>query len=166
MPGPSHVVVDPDPDMQMAHDRNDDDDDVDVDVYINTAYCDDLNDLEEGPSDKRQTITKRLSFHSQETPPDAVWMEPQREKPENFTSPKTLQKLVEKQNAITPKKKERKRKNKKETVSQPQPVKKPIRAQDGPARPKGLNHIVHTMGATMLNDSNAQGLQCGYAEST
>jgi hypothetical protein len=51
MPGPSHVVADPDPDMQMAHDPNDDDDDVDVDAYINTAYCDGLDDLE-GPSDK------------------------------------------------------------------------------------------------------------------
>jgi hypothetical protein len=64
MPGPSHVVGDPYPDMQTAQNPNDDDDDeVDVDAYINTAYCDGLNDLE-GPSDKRQTITKRLSFHS------------------------------------------------------------------------------------------------------
>jgi hypothetical protein len=45
------VVVDPDPDMQMAQDPNDVDDEFDVDAYINTAYCDCLNDLE-GPSDK------------------------------------------------------------------------------------------------------------------
>jgi hypothetical protein len=49
--GPSHVVPDPDPDMQMAQDPNDDDDEVDVDAYINTSYCDGLDDLE-GPSDK------------------------------------------------------------------------------------------------------------------
>jgi hypothetical protein len=97
--GPSHVVVDPDPHMQMAQDPNDDDD-VNINDYINNAYCDDLNDIEEGPSDKRKTITKRLSFHSQETPPDAAWTEPQREKPKNIITPKTLHKLVEKQNAI------------------------------------------------------------------
>jgi hypothetical protein len=51
VPGPSHVVADPDPDMQMAHDPNDEDDEVDVDAYINTSYCDGLDDLE-GPSDK------------------------------------------------------------------------------------------------------------------
>jgi hypothetical protein len=45
------VVADPDADMQMAWDPNDDDE-VDVDAYINTAYYDVLNDLEEGPSDK------------------------------------------------------------------------------------------------------------------
>jgi hypothetical protein len=146
------VVADPDPDMQMAQDPNDDDDEVDVDAYINTAYCDGLNDLEEGPSDKRQTITKRLSFHSQETPPDVAWTEPPRGKPGNFISPKTLLKVVEKQNAIPMKKKERKRKNKKETGSQPPPVTKPIRAQDGPPRHKGLNHIMHTMGEPMLNE--------------
>jgi hypothetical protein len=94
--------------MQMAQDPNDDDDEVDIDAYINTAYCDGLNDLEEGPSDKQQTITKRLSFHSQETPPDAAWTEPPRGKPKNFISPKTLLKVVEKQNAITMKNKERK----------------------------------------------------------
>jgi hypothetical protein len=127
VPGPSHVVADPEPDMQMAQDPNDDDDEVDVDAYINTAYCDGLDDFE-GPSDKRQTITKRLSFHSQETPPDAAWTEPPRGKPENFISPKTLLKVVEKQNAIPMKKKERKRKNKKETENQPPPVTKPIRA--------------------------------------
>jgi hypothetical protein len=110
MPGPSHVVADPDPNMQMAQDLNNDDDDVDVDADINTAYCDGLNDLEEGPSDKCQTITKRLSFHSQETPSDVAWTEPQRGKPENFISPKTLHKVVEKLNAIPLKKKERKRK--------------------------------------------------------
>jgi hypothetical protein len=42
--------------MQMAQDPNDDDDDeVNVDAFINTAYCDDLNDIEEpalGPSEK------------------------------------------------------------------------------------------------------------------
>jgi hypothetical protein len=90
VPGPSHVVADPDPDMQMAQDsNNDDDDEVDVDAYINTAYFDGLDDLE-GPSDKQQTITKCLSFHSQETPPDATWTEPPRGKLENFISPKTL----------------------------------------------------------------------------
>jgi hypothetical protein len=105
VPGPNHVVADPDPDMQMAQDPNDDDDDeVDIDAYINTAYCDGLNDLEEGPSDKRQTITKCLLFHSQETPPDAAWTEPPRGKPKNFISPKTLLKVVEKQNAIPMKK--------------------------------------------------------------
>jgi hypothetical protein len=81
------VVADPDPDMQMAQDPNDDDDEVNVDAYIDTAYCDGLNDLEEAPSDKRQTISKRLSFHSQETPPDAAWTEPPRGKPENFIPP-------------------------------------------------------------------------------
>jgi hypothetical protein len=149
--GPSHMVPDPDPDMQMAHDPNDDHDEVNVDAYINTAYCDGLDYLE-GPSDKRQTITKRLSFHSQEAPPDAAWTEPPRAKPENFISPKTLLKVVEKQNAIPMKKKERKRKNKKEIESHPPPVTKPIRAKDGPARHKGLNHIVHTMGEPMLNE--------------
>jgi hypothetical protein len=148
VPGPSHVVPDPDPDMQMAQDPNDDDDDVNVEAYINTAYCDGLDDLDQGPSDKRQTITKRLSFHSQETPPDAAWTEP----PRGFISPTTLHKVVEKQNAIPMKKKERKRKNKKEIESQPPPVTKPIRAQDGPPRHKGLNHIVHTMGEPMLNE--------------
>jgi hypothetical protein len=103
VPGPNRVVADHDPNMQMAQDPNDDD--VNINEYINTAYCDDLNDIEEGPSDKRQTTTKRLSFHSQETPPDAAWMEPQREKPEKIITPKTLHKLVEKQNAIPPKKK-------------------------------------------------------------
>jgi hypothetical protein len=48
VPGPSHVVADPDPDMQMAKDPNVDDDEVDIDAYINTAYCDGLNDLQ-GP---------------------------------------------------------------------------------------------------------------------
>jgi hypothetical protein len=61
-------------------------------------------------------------------PPDDAWMMPQRENPENIITPKTLHKLVEKQNAIPLKKKERKRKNKKETASQPQPVTKPILA--------------------------------------
>jgi hypothetical protein len=56
-----------------------------------------------------------LSFHSQETPPDATWTEPPRGKPENFISLETLLKVGEKQNAITLKKKERKWKNKKET---------------------------------------------------
>jgi hypothetical protein len=46
------------------------------------------------------------------------------------------------------KKKERKRKNIKETMSQPEP----IRAQDRPPGPKGLDHIVHTMGQPMLNE--------------
>jgi hypothetical protein len=50
------------------------------------------------------------------------------------------------------KKKERKRKNKKETMSQP----KPIRAQDGPPRSKGLDHIMHTMGQPMLNEKILQ----------
>jgi hypothetical protein len=67
-----------------------------------------------------------LAFHSHETPPDAAWTEPQREKPEKIISPKTLHMLVEKQNAIPLKNKDRKRKNKKETASQPQPVTKPI----------------------------------------
>jgi hypothetical protein len=93
-----------------------------------------------------------LSFYSQETPPDAAWTEPQRGKPENFISPKTLHKVVEKLNAIPLKKKERKRKIKKETASQPQSVTKPIRAQDRPPRPKGLNHIVQTMGVPMFNE--------------
>jgi hypothetical protein len=93
-----------------------------------------------------------LSFHSQETPRDTARTEPPRGKPENFISPKTLLKVVKKQNAIPLKKKERKRKNKKETGSQPPPVTKPIRAQDGQPRHKGLNHIVHTMGAPMLNE--------------
>jgi hypothetical protein len=93
-----------------------------------------------------------LSFHSQETPPDAAWTEPPRGKPENFISPKTLLKVVEKQNVIPMKKKERKRKNKKEIESQPPLVTKPIRAQDGPPRHKGLNHIVHTIGEPMLNE--------------
>jgi hypothetical protein len=88
------MVADPDPDMQMAQDPNDDDDNVDVDAYINTAYCDGLNDLE-GPSDKQQTVTKRLTFHSQETPPDPAWTEPPRV-PKNTISPKTLLKVVEK----------------------------------------------------------------------
>jgi hypothetical protein len=52
-------------------------------------------------------------------------MEPPRV-PENFISPKTLLKVVEKQNAIPLKKKVRKMKNKKETGSQPPPVTKPI----------------------------------------
>jgi hypothetical protein len=43
VPRPSHVVADPDPYMQMA--QNPSNDDVDVDAYINTAYCDGLNDL-------------------------------------------------------------------------------------------------------------------------
>jgi hypothetical protein len=93
-----------------------------------------------------------LSFHSQETPPDGAWTEPPRGKPENFISPKTLLKVVEKQNAIPLKKKERKRKNKKETGSHPPLVTKLIRPQDGPPRHKGLNHITHTMGAPMLNE--------------
>jgi hypothetical protein len=94
-----------------------------------------------------------LPFQSQETPPDTAWTEPPRGKPKNFISPKTLLKVVEKHNAIPlKKKKERKRKNKKETRSQPPLVTKPIRAQDGPPRHKGLNHIVHTMGASMLNE--------------
>jgi hypothetical protein len=50
-------------------------------------------------------------------PLDAAWTEPPRGKPENFISPKTLLKVVEKQNAIPTKKKERKRKNKKEVES-------------------------------------------------
>jgi hypothetical protein len=53
--GPSsHVAADPNPDMQMAQDPNDDDD-VNIDAYINTAFYDDLNDIEEpaaGPSEK------------------------------------------------------------------------------------------------------------------
>jgi hypothetical protein len=57
-----------------------------------------------------------------------AWTEPQREKPENIITPKTLHKLVKKENAIPLKKKGRKRKNKKETASQPQPVMKPIRS--------------------------------------
>jgi hypothetical protein len=55
------------------------------------------------------------------------------------------------------KKKQRKRKSKKDTMSQPSP----IRAQDGPPRSKGLNHIVHTMGQPMLN---AQMLQACSAD--
>jgi hypothetical protein len=51
VPGPSHVVADPDPHMQMAHDPNDDDD-VNINDFINIAYYDDLNDIEEGLSDK------------------------------------------------------------------------------------------------------------------
>jgi hypothetical protein len=50
------------------------------------------------------------------------------------------------------KKKERKTKNKKDTMSQPEP----IWAQDGPQRPKGLNHIVHTMDQPMLNGQMLQ----------
>jgi hypothetical protein len=57
MPGPSnHVVADPNHDMQMAQDpNNDDDDDVNIDAFINTSYCDDLNNIEElapGPLEK------------------------------------------------------------------------------------------------------------------
>jgi hypothetical protein len=92
--GPSsHVVADPNPGMQMAQDRNNDDDDVNIDTYINTAYCDDLNDIEEpvaGPSEKRPTINKRLSFHSQETPPDVACTEPQ--KHVRIFTPNTLHK--------------------------------------------------------------------------
>jgi hypothetical protein len=56
MPGPSnHVAADPNHDMQMAQDPNNDDDDVNIDAFINTSYCDDLNNIEElasGPSEK------------------------------------------------------------------------------------------------------------------
>jgi hypothetical protein len=74
------VAADPNPDMQMAQDPNDDDN-VNVDGFINTAYCDDLNDIEEsaaGPPEKRPTINKRLSFHSQKMPPDVACTEPQK----------------------------------------------------------------------------------------
>jgi hypothetical protein len=154
MPRPSiHVADDSNNDMQMAQDPNDDDDDddddVNVDAFINTAYCDDLNDIEgpaPGPSEKRPTINKRLSFHSQETPPNVVCTEPQ--KPGNIFTTNTLHKWADEQIAVPMKKKERKRKNKKKTMSQAEP----IRAQDGPPRPKGLDHIVHTMGQPMLNE--------------
>jgi hypothetical protein len=151
MSGPScHVAGDPNHDMQMAQDPNDDDDDdVNVGAFINTAYCDDLNDIEEpvpGPSEKRPSINKRLSFHSQETPLDVVCTEPQN--PGNIFTPNTLHNRADEQIIVPMKKKERKRKNKKETMSQPEPV----RAQDGPPRPKGLDHIVHTMGQLMLNE--------------
>jgi hypothetical protein len=149
MPGPSsHVAADPNHDMQMAQDPNDDDDEVNIDAFINTAYCDDLNNIEElvlGPSEKRPIINKCLSFHSQETPLDVVCMEPPR--PGNIFTPNTLHKCAGEQIVVPMKKKERKRKNKKDTMSQPEL----ISAQDGPPRPKGLNHIVHTMGQPMLN---------------
>jgi hypothetical protein len=62
VPGPSsYVAADPNLDMQMAQDPNDDDD-VNIDAYINIAYGDDLNDIEElaaGPSEKRPTIVCR-----------------------------------------------------------------------------------------------------------
>jgi hypothetical protein len=55
MPGPSSpVAADPNHDMQMAQDPNNDDD-VNIDAFINTAYCDDLNDIEKlalGPLEK------------------------------------------------------------------------------------------------------------------
>jgi hypothetical protein len=50
------------------------------------------------------------------------------------------------------KKKERKKKNKKETISKPEL----IWAQDGPPRPEGLDHIAHTMGQPMLNEQMLQ----------
>jgi hypothetical protein len=157
LPGPSsHVVADPNHDMHMAQDPNDDDDDeVNVDAFINTAYCDDIEEPALGPSEKRPTINKRLSFHSQKTPPDVVCTEPPR--PGNIFTPNILHKCAGEQIVVPMKKKERKRKSKKDTMSQAAP----IRAQDGPPRPKGLNHIVHTMGQPMLN---AQMLQACSAD--
>jgi hypothetical protein len=160
MPGlSSHVAADPNHDMQMAQDPNDDDDDeVNVDAFINTAYCDDLNDIEEpapGPSETRPTINKRLSFHSQEMPPYVVSTEPPRSG--NIFTPNTLNKCAGEQIVVPMMKKGRKRKNKKDTMSQPEP----IRAQNGPPRPKGLNHIVRTIGQPMLN---AQMLQACSAD--
>jgi hypothetical protein len=54
MPGPSsYVAADPNHDMQMAQDPNDDDDDeVNVDAFINTAYCDDIEEPAPCPSEK------------------------------------------------------------------------------------------------------------------
>jgi hypothetical protein len=130
----------------MAQDSNDDDDDeVKVYAFINTAYCDDIEEPAPGPSEKQPTINKCLSFHSQKTPPDVVCTEPPR--PGNIFTPNTLHKCVGEQIVVPMKKKERKRKSKKDTMSQLAP----IQAQDGPPRPKGLNHIVHTMGQPMLN---------------
>jgi hypothetical protein len=146
----SHVAADSDPDMHMAQDPNDDD--VNIDAFINTGYCDDLNDIEEptGPLEKRPTINKRLSFHSQGMPPDVACTEPQ--KPVNIFTPNMLHKWADEQIVVPIKKKERKRKNKKETMSQQEP----IRTQDGPPTPKGLGHIVHTMGQPMLNEQMLQ----------
>jgi hypothetical protein len=96
-----------------------------------------------------------LSFHSQETPPDVIYTEPPR--PGNIFTPNTLHKCAGEQIVIPMKKKERKRKSKKDTMSQPALT----RAQDGPPRPKGFNHIVHTMGQPMLN---AQMLQTCSAD--
>jgi hypothetical protein len=51
MPGPSsYVAADPNHDMQMAQDPNDDE--VNVDAFINTAYCDDIEEPAPGPSEK------------------------------------------------------------------------------------------------------------------
>jgi hypothetical protein len=56
-----------------------------------------------------------LSFHSQETPPDVVCTEPPQ--PGNIFTPNTLHKWADEQIAVPMKKKERKRKNKKDTMS-------------------------------------------------
>jgi hypothetical protein len=94
MPGPSsYVAADPNHDMQMAQNPNDDDDDeVNIDAFINTAYCDDNKEPAPCPSEKLPTINKRLSFHSQETPPDVVCTEPPR--PGNIFTPNTLHKYA------------------------------------------------------------------------
>jgi hypothetical protein len=83
-------------------------------------------------------------------PPDVACTEPQ--KPVNIFTPSTLHKWAGEHIAVPMKKKERKRKNKKETMSQPEPT----RAHDEPPTPKGLGHIVHTMGQPMLNEQLLQ----------
>jgi hypothetical protein len=63
-----------------------------------------------------------LSFHSQETPLDVVCTEPPR--PGNIFIPNTLHKCAGEQIVVPMKKKERKRKSKskKDTMSQPAPI--------------------------------------------
>lgn len=156
---PRHVAADPG--MNMAQDP----DDVDIADFIDDhGYTDDhfMPPFEEtylakecrdqvGPAEKAN-CNKRL-FSSQETPPVAAFTETQTDKGRFIFSPNTLHRVTSEVNAIPlkeTKKKARKRKTGKATASQPAP--NPIRAQDGPPRPKDIMWNVHIAGLPMLSN--------------
>jgi hypothetical protein len=162
------VIVSAPHDPIGAQQEDDDlDDDISADQFINTLYdADDLfmppaegayqhDEEARGPADPaaKPACSTRLFAASQDMSPAAcAFTEPQADATRSILSPSTLHKAATEQikaGDCSKSEKKKGRKRKKSITSSSQPS-MPIRAQDGPPRPKDLSFEIHVAGRAML----------------
>ena len=104
-----------------------------------------------GPAAK-PTCAARLFPSSREKSPVCAFTEPQDAAKRNILSPNTLHKVASEQikagDCTNPEKKKAQKRSKKGASSSQPPM--PIRAQDGPPRPKDISWEIHVAGRPML----------------